>query len=301
MATETAREHTVAELRLARGDPDAAYTTARDAYADPDNGKLWRLMSLLHAAAQAAAGRINADETDWIATAAQDQVALWPHARWWAMIIDATLHPDPDRWRKAADALVPGQTPVYLRMTTYLTAARAMVGAGNRADAADLLAQAAELAARHGARTVLADAEQLAQHARLRLPGQPRQSGPDAGAPDADGLTSREFEVLRLVAVGRSNPQIAAELFISPKTASVHLSRILAKLQVTSRGESAAAAWARGLLPRWRRTGSSAARRRTSPRRPRRARPPPADSDAARRARPPAGPAAGSASVLRAA
>jgi DNA-binding CsgD family transcriptional regulator len=56
------------------------------------------------------------------------------------------------------------------------------------------------------------------------------------------GLTAREFEVLRLVADGRSNPEIAARLFISAKTASVHVSNILAKLGVASRGEAAAAA-----------------------------------------------------------
>jgi DNA-binding NarL/FixJ family response regulator len=48
--------------------------------------------------------------------------------------------------------------------------------------------------------------------------------------------------VLRLLAAGRSNPEIARELFISVKTASVHVSNILRKLNVTSRGEAAAAA-----------------------------------------------------------
>ena len=56
------------------------------------------------------------------------------------------------------------------------------------------------------------------------------------------GLTERELEVLRLVAAGRSNREIAAELFISPKTASVHVSNILGKLGVASRGEAAARA-----------------------------------------------------------
>ena len=66
--------------------------------------------------------------------------------------------------------------------------------------------------------------------------------GPPAPEPDRLGLTAREFEVLRLVAAGRSNREIASELFISAKTASVHVSNILAKLGVTSRGEAAAAA-----------------------------------------------------------
>jgi DNA-binding NarL/FixJ family response regulator len=48
--------------------------------------------------------------------------------------------------------------------------------------------------------------------------------------------------VLALLAAGRSNPQIGRELFISTKTASVHVSNILAKLGVASRGEAAAAA-----------------------------------------------------------
>ena len=59
---------------------------------------------------------------------------------------------------------------------------------------------------------------------------------------DRLGLTAREFEVLRLVAAGRSNREIAAELFISAKTASVHVSNILGKLGVASRGEAAATA-----------------------------------------------------------
>ena len=60
-------------------------------------------------------------------------------------------------------------------------------------------------------------------------------------------MTSREAEVLRLVADGRSNGQIAEALFISRKTASVHVSNILGKLGVASRGEAAALAHRHGL------------------------------------------------------
>ncbi|HEY0717565.1 MAG TPA: response regulator transcription factor, partial [Streptosporangiaceae bacterium] len=74
-------------------------------------------------------------------------------------------------------------------------------------------------------------------------------SGPVAAGGAADGsgaalsaLTTREREVLRLIAAGRSNREIGAELFISAKTASVHVSNILGKLGVASRTEAAAIA-----------------------------------------------------------
>ena len=76
-------------------------------------------------------------------------------------------------------------------------------------------------------------------------------AGPAAGAAGPAspmGLTARELEVLELVAAGRSNREIAAELFISAKTASVHVSNILAKLGVGSRGEAAATAYRLGLF-----------------------------------------------------
>ena len=64
---------------------------------------------------------------------------------------------------------------------------------------------------------------------------------------DSFGLTRRETEVLSLVAEGRTNRQIGQELFITTKTASVHVSRILAKLGVAGRGEAAAVAHRLGL------------------------------------------------------
>ena len=96
--------------------------------------------------------------------------------------------------------------------------------------------QAAELVGRLGAGPLLQQITRLAQRARIDLPGAA------GGSAAPFGLTARELEVLRLVAAGRSNQQIATELFISPKTASVHVSNILGKLGVTNRVEAAFAA-----------------------------------------------------------
>ena len=101
-----------------------------------------------------------------------------------------------------------------------------------------------------GAEPILTEAQTLARRARLKVtdtaPSGPAQ-GPAPPAIEKFGLTDREAELLALVAAGRSNPQIAAELFISPKTASVHVSNIISKLGVTSRGEAAALAHRLGL------------------------------------------------------
>ena len=61
------------------------------------------------------------------------------------------------------------------------------------------------------------------------------------------GLTAREIEVLRLVAQGRSNREIAAELFIAEKTARNHVERVYAKLGVNNRTQASLAAIDRGL------------------------------------------------------
>jgi DNA-binding CsgD family transcriptional regulator/tetratricopeptide (TPR) repeat protein len=89
-----------------------------------------------------------------------------------------------------------------------------------------------------------AEVEELARRARVGLPDQ--QASP-CGAAERLGLTEREAEVLELLAEGRTNRQIGQELFITEKTASVHVSRILMKLGVSNRGEAAAAAHRVGL------------------------------------------------------
>jgi DNA-binding NarL/FixJ family response regulator len=85
--------------------------------------------------------------------------------------------------------------------------------------------------------------------------GRAAQAWQDLGCPQPSpptkapyGLTGRELAVLRLLAAGRSNAQIGAELYISPKTASVHVTSILRKLGITSRVQAAALAERAGFL-----------------------------------------------------
>jgi DNA-binding CsgD family transcriptional regulator len=134
----------------------------------------------------------------------------------------------------------------YQAVTALLHGARAALREPDRVAAEGRLRRAARMADELGARLLSDDARDLARRGGIAL------SGPDhdgAGGHLADGarrtgLTTRELEVLRLVAAGRSNREIAAELFISPKTASVHVSNILSKLGSISRTEAAAKAHA---------------------------------------------------------
>src|SRR5207249_808819 len=87
--------------------------------------------------------------------------------------------------------------------------------------------------------------EGLARRARLDLAANMVDATPKREHPSPLGqlgLTTREQEVLALVAAGRTNREIAQALFITPKTATVHVSHILAKLGVRSRVEAAAVA-----------------------------------------------------------
>jgi two-component system, NarL family, nitrate/nitrite response regulator NarL len=74
-----------------------------------------------------------------------------------------------------------------------------------------------------------------------------RPSNGGQGAPAAEALTSREREVLKLLARGLTQPEIAQELFISPKTVAGHIQRVLTKLGVHSRAQAVALAHEQGL------------------------------------------------------
>ncbi|MET7638627.1 AAA family ATPase [Streptomyces sp. NPDC005438] len=153
-------------------------------------------------------------------------------------------------WAFAAAAFEPLERPVELAQTRGRWAQSLLTGTPGpeeREKAAELLVRAWECARRLGADELRAEIERLAERAGIVV----SSSAPQPPAPKRDpfGLTSRERDVLRLVAAGHSNRRIAQELFISPKTASVHVSRILAKLGVSGRGEAAAMAHRLRLVP----------------------------------------------------
>ena len=127
--------------------------------------------------------------------------------------------------------------------------AQAQLDAGQPAAAAAAALRAAAAAA-EGHAPLLAQIRALARRARIPLqepPAAPPRPAP-ACQPAPYGLTGRELAVLRLLAAGRTNAQIGAELYISPKTASVHVTSILRKLGVSGRVQAAAVAERAGLL-----------------------------------------------------
>src|SRR6266540_3589719 len=152
-------------------------------------------------------------------------------------------HADPDRWAASAEAF--GYGHVYEEARSRWRLTEALLAAGRRDEALAPARAAYAAAVRLGAEPLRAEVEALARRARLDLgPGVLPGEGLEVLE---NHLTPRELEVLRLVAAGRSNLQIAQALFISRKTASVHVSNILAKLGVRSRIEAAATAHRLGL------------------------------------------------------
>jgi DNA-binding CsgD family transcriptional regulator/tetratricopeptide (TPR) repeat protein len=161
------------------------------------------------------------------------------HARAQAEWTRLQGHSDPKAWQAAVEAY--SHAHVYAIARCRWRLAEALLAVGQREQATDAARAAHQTAVRLGAEPLRRALEALARRSRLDLgAGVPAERG-------LAGLTPRELEVLRLLVEGRSNRQIAEQLFISGKTASVHVTNILAKLGVHSRLEAAAMARRLGL------------------------------------------------------
>ncbi|MFB9469542.1 AAA family ATPase [Nonomuraea salmonea] len=147
--------------------------------------------------------------------------------RAWQVMLHALI--EDDGWDEAVAAWRELRQPYELALCLF-HGARAALEAGDRQGATTRLIEAARLADDLGAAPLARE---------IALLGRPRQP--------QEGLTEREHDVLKLIAEGLSNRQIAARLHISPSTAGVHVSHILTKLGATTRTEATAIAFRKGL------------------------------------------------------
>ena len=230
----------VIEWRLAEGEVPGAITATVHAITEHDLGRDARhTWPILVAGMRACAARRDTALAERLRTLADATPAYGPVMVARRVTLAAEFARaggvlDRAAW-DAATAAWDALSYPYPLAYALLRSAEAAVADGGREDASALLSQAAELTDRLDAKPLRAEIDLLARRSRLTV------AGAGTGRP-VFGLTAREQEVLRLVAEGRSNRDIAEELFISAKTASVHVSNILGKLGVASRGEAAATA-----------------------------------------------------------
>jgi DNA-binding CsgD family transcriptional regulator len=273
-----------AEAALWQGRPEEAARRAAEAIADLEIGAFTEqaphlgriLLAALGAAAHVEMAAAGIQTVEEATAAAREMVrvaeraaerglpragSLGPEGAAWLRRARAELSrltdpPDPAVWREVADAFgyetggtgpCTGAAPVgYRQAYALLRHAEAVLANGGghgqvHGQVETDLRAAYATATAFGAVPLAGALRELARRAGVRLDPEPAPAGPDP-------LTPRERSVLALVAEGRTNRQAGAELFISEKTVSVHLSRVMAKLGASSRTEAVSLAYARGLL-----------------------------------------------------
>ena len=266
-----------AEADLWRGDPDAAFATtaraileARDREWPRDHLRLYRV-GMRAAADRAEVARARRDRRAeraaveaggslWDALGPFLESAHGDRSGAAGSEVDAEVSmieaerrrlarlPAIEAWLDAAERWRARQNP-YLVAYCRWREAEARLGDGDRPGATAALSEAYDIATGLGAAPLRAEVESLAARSRLDLIGRRSRQGLHHVQLPADpfGLTRRERDVLPLLVKGRTNRQIAEELFISENTAGVHVSNILGKLGASSRTEAAGIAVRLGL------------------------------------------------------
>lgn len=237
---------TDAEHALAVGDPDRAWADLQHFLAHADTYYAPLVFPVLAVAAAAARQLDDRDGGHQRAAHIRsvfDTVRVTRIRESWGPIVLAELSDSTEDWRHAYGHALGRKIPAHLAPYAGLRLARHLTAVADRAEAKAVLAEAIERAEELGAGLLSDRLQTLARQLGLASTPVPTSDG----SAFAD-LTPRELEVLRLVAAGRTNGEIGAALFISTKTASVHVSNILAKLRVSGRGEAAAVAYRHGLV-----------------------------------------------------
>ena len=233
------------EMALAQDDATAAWGHLSHVISDDFQSLPGRSLPIYAEAARALARlradgdtRVDIDDAENRLRKALGADAFWPTADQWAAVVDAELG-GPSRagdgvaeWERALSRAE--ELPAQVRPYMLLRLAMAQHAAALRSESVATLQRAVEAANTLGAGLITGQALAFAQRAGLALGGAPGRH--EAGSVE---LTAREQQVLDLIAEGLTNRQIGERLFISVKTASVHVSAILRKLGASSRTEAA--------------------------------------------------------------
>jgi DNA-binding CsgD family transcriptional regulator len=255
----------LAELQLWRGQPRAALVTARQGLGLLAGGKHSALTAWLLAvgsracadlgAAGAAdgsaltAGELAARIADLRRAGPASRLAQAHLANAEGELARMTGGDADNAWQRAACAWERLAAPFPQAYAGWRWAEALLRTPGQRRSAGRALVEAHAMADALDAGPLRDQIERLARRARLNLwPAAAGSSGEQPGPPDAFGLTQREQQVLVRIACGDTNRKIAKALFISEKTVGIHVSRILAKMQVPNRAAAAAIAHRSGLV-----------------------------------------------------